>query len=104
MSYVVLSDSEKAWLDNLIYTNYVFKNSNFIFPFGNGTISYLDLTQSVFFWSTLIDAAMNDNSIAVTDRTKLATIKLRSKALVAALIEAGINLPAPLPNNLSVAI
>lgn len=67
-NYINISTSDAIRLNNIMFNTYVFDGRNYLFPFVEGSTTYLDITKNVFWVSELMTQATIDNRISVDDQ------------------------------------
>lgn len=67
-NYINISTQDAIRLNDIMYNTYVFDGQNYLFPFVEGSTTYLDMTKNVFYVSDLMTQATTDAKISASDQ------------------------------------
>lgn len=77
--YVTLTSADAARLNQIMMSNYVFVNDNFVNGFGDGTLNYYNSDDAFHLVTDLLVNAASDLNIPLLDRNFISQILLTKK-------------------------
>lgn len=73
-NYIYPSQVDAVRLNNIMFSNYVFDGSNYIYPFGPGTTCYYDINMLPWIVTDLLTFASTDPNISQVDQNFITSI------------------------------